>query len=81
MRMSRIRVQAIVGNGDAPLEFFPEGTRSRRGIELHPKYGLLNMAIRPYFRNATHNIAIFPIGISYEERMESHLYASTRVSV
>ena len=29
--------QTIVGNGDAPLEFFPEGTRSRRGIELHPK--------------------------------------------
>ena len=34
------------------------------------------MAIRPYFRGAAHNIAVFPIGISYEERMESHLYAS-----
>ena len=66
----------MVRNGDTPVEFFPEGTRSRRGLELHPKFGLLSMAVRPYFTKHVSNIAIIPIGISYEDRMESHLYAS-----
>ncbi len=30
----------MIRNGDHPVEFFLEGTRSRRGLELHPKFGL-----------------------------------------
>ena len=66
-------------NGDTPVEFFVEGTRSRRGLELHPKFGLLGAAVRPYFDKDVANMALFPIGISYEERMESYLYASLPV--
>lgn len=42
-------VQEIVGNGDQPLEFFIEGTRSRVGKSLHPKVGLMGAALRPFF--------------------------------
>ena len=32
-------VQALLSSGDAPLEFFIEGTRSRTAKSLHPKLG------------------------------------------
>lgn len=34
-------VDALVNSGAQPVEFFPEGTRSRTGKELHPKSFLL----------------------------------------
>lgn len=67
-------LQTIVTNGDSPLEFFIEGTRSRTGKSLHPKMGLLSMSLKPFFACKTHDITIFPISVTYEERMESHLY-------
>ena len=32
-------IQALLCNGDAPIEFFIEGTRSRTAKSLHPKLG------------------------------------------
>ncbi len=82
-----------MSNGDAPLEFFIEGTRrfrsrvgflfaapcsqtraSRTGKSLHPKLGLLAMSLKPFFECHVPDITVIPIGITYEERMESHLY-------
>ena len=68
-------VQEIVGNGDQPLEFFIEGTRSRVGKSLHPKVGLMGAALRPFFEGRVAEINILPIAVTYEERMETHLYA------
>lgn len=68
-------VQEIVGNGDQPLEFFIEGTRSRTGKALHPKVGLMGAALRPYFEGRVNEINLLPIAVTYEERMETHLYA------
>eukprot|EP00040_Diaphanoeca_grandis_P028191 m.162216 g.162216 ORF g.162216 m.162216 type:complete len:705 (+) comp31267_c0_seq1:81-2195(+) len=68
-------VQTIVSNGDQPVEFFVEGTRSRTGKSLHPKVGLLGAAVRPYFEGKVPDINCVAISITYEERMEAHLYA------
>ena len=32
--------KALLKNGDQPIEFYLEGTRSRTGKSLHPKLGL-----------------------------------------
>lgn len=32
-------MQALLTNGDAPMEFFMEGTRSRTAKPLHPRIG------------------------------------------
>ena len=37
--------------------------------------GLLGVALRPFFENRVSDITIFPVGVTYDERMESHLYA------
>eukprot|EP00039_Didymoeca_costata_P024841 m.11664 g.11664 ORF g.11664 m.11664 type:complete len:705 (+) comp4501_c0_seq2:24-2138(+) len=67
-------VDTLITNGDAPMEFFVEGTRSRTGKSILPKNGLLGVALRPFFDARVGDITIFPVSISYEERMESHLY-------
>lgn len=67
-------MQSIIYNGDAPMEFFVEGTRSRVGKSLHPKLGLLSMAVRPFFDRKCSDISMFPISITYNQRMESQLY-------
>ena len=72
-------MQSIVCNGDAPLEFFVEGTRSRVGKSLHPKLGLLSIATRPFFELKCSDIAMFPISITYNQRMESQLYVGGSV--
>lgn len=68
-------VQETVGNGDQPLEFFIEGTRSRTGKCLHPKVGLMGAALRPFFEGRVNEVNLLPIAVTYEERMETHLYA------
>ena len=43
-------VQTHLKNNDHPMEFFLEGTRSRTGKTMHPKYGLLTAILEPFFR-------------------------------
>lgn len=65
----------ILINGDRPMEFFIEGTRSRTGKSLTPKFGLLAVIAEPYLKAQTHDIVIVPVSISYDRMLEETLYA------
>lgn len=62
-------------NGDAPVEFFVEGTRSRSGKSLVPKLGFLNTALEPFLKSQLPDVVIVPISVSYERTLEEVLYA------
>ncbi|XP_052827926.1 dihydroxyacetone phosphate acyltransferase, partial [Octopus bimaculoides] len=68
-------VQTQIANSDRPLEFFPEGTRSRTAKSLCPKYGLLSAVLEVYFKGKVSDIKIIPISISYSRILEEKLYA------
>ncbi|CAH1116957.1 unnamed protein product [Phaedon cochleariae] len=68
-------VSQIVRNGDLPLEFFIEGTRSRSNKSLSPKFGLLNMILKSLFLAQVPDILFVPIGISYDRILEESLFA------
>ncbi|XP_074649512.1 dihydroxyacetone phosphate acyltransferase-like [Tubulanus polymorphus] len=68
-------VQAQLCNGDAPLEFFVEGTRSRTSKSYVPKRGMLSVALEPYFKAEVSDIMIFPVSISHDRILEEGLYA------
>jgi glycerol-3-phosphate O-acyltransferase len=57
-----------------PVEFFPEGGRSRTGRLLHPKTGMLAMMVQNYMRGCHKPIAIIPVYIGYERMMEGRSY-------
>ncbi|KJE90338.1 peroxisomal acyl-CoA:dihydroxyacetonephosphate acyltransferase, variant [Capsaspora owczarzaki ATCC 30864] len=67
-------VQTIVINGDSPIEFFLEGTRSRTGKSLPPKTGLLSMVLDPFFDCRVSDVQMVPVGLSYERLFERDLY-------
>lgn len=67
-------VSSILSNGDAPVEFFIEGTRSRTSKSLHPKLGLLSAATSPFFARKVADIELVPVSISFNERLEKALY-------
>lgn len=56
------------------LEFFIEGTRSRTGLLLPPKTGMLSMLVQNQLRNPDHPIAIVPVYLSYEHVLEIDAY-------
>ncbi|GAU90519.1 hypothetical protein RvY_02925 [Ramazzottius varieornatus] len=58
-----------------PLEFFVEGTRSRSGKSLYPKFGLLQAAVEVYLAGRVPDIMIVPVGITYERTVEESLFA------
>lgn len=74
-------VQTHVVNGDAPIEFFVEGTRSRTAKTLVPKLGFLTAALEPYFKSEVTDIAIVPISITYDRTLEELLYAYELIGV
>jgi len=57
-----------------PLEFFPEGGRSRTGRLLPPKTGLLAMAVQSLLRGTRKPVAIIPVYIGYERMFEGKSY-------
>ncbi|TQV73767.1 glycerol-3-phosphate 1-O-acyltransferase PlsB [Aliikangiella marina] len=57
-----------------PLEFFPEGGRSRTGRLLPPKTGLLAMTVQSCLRGTRKPIAIIPVYIGYERMFEGKSY-------
>ena len=65
----------ILINGDRPMEFFIEGTRSRTGKSLTPKFGLLSVIAEPYLKAQTYDVAIVPVSITYDRMLEETLYA------
>eukprot|EP01047_Picozoa_sp_COSAG01_P035108 COSAG01_NODE_2669_length_7278_cov_3.791057_6_plen_976_part_00 len=52
------------------LEFFLEGTRSRSGKSLMPKYGMLGMVTETVLRGDIPNARIVPVTINYEKVLE-----------
>ncbi len=57
-----------------PIEFFPEGGRSRTGRLLHPKTGMLSMVIQNFRKGTKKPIALVPVYIGYERVMEAQNY-------
>ncbi len=57
-----------------PLEFFPEGGRSRTGRLLPPKTGLLAMTVQSCLRGTRKPVAIIPVYIGYERMFEGRSY-------
>ncbi len=57
-----------------PLEFFPEGGRSRTGRLLPPKTGLLAMTIQACLRGVRKPVAFVPVYIGYERMFEGKSY-------
>uniref|UniRef100_A0A1Y1NBK6 Phospholipid/glycerol acyltransferase domain-containing protein n=1 Tax=Photinus pyralis TaxID=7054 RepID=A0A1Y1NBK6_PHOPY len=68
-------IHQIITEGDLPLEFFVEGTRSRSGKFLVPKLGLLSMVLKPFFTAGIPDILFIPINISYDRVLEEKLFA------
>ncbi|MEO9077690.1 MAG: glycerol-3-phosphate 1-O-acyltransferase PlsB [Rhodanobacter sp.] len=58
-----------------PIEYFTEGTRSRTGRLLAPKFGLLSMTVRAFLRAPRRPVLFQPVYIGYEKLMEGKSYA------
>lgn len=56
------------------LEFFIEGTRSRTGKTLNPKFGLLSIVSDAVFDKKITDATILPITINYEKVLEADTY-------
>lgn len=56
------------------LEFFIEGTRSRSGKQLEPKFGVLSMIVQAYLKKRIPNAVLIPITIDYERPLEVFLH-------
>uniref|UniRef100_A0A8B9BMV5 Glycerol-3-phosphate acyltransferase 1, mitochondrial n=1 Tax=Anser brachyrhynchus TaxID=132585 RepID=A0A8B9BMV5_9AVES len=54
------------------LEIFLEGTRSRSGKTSSARAGLLSVVVDALFSNATPDVLIIPVGISYDRIIEGH---------
>jgi glycerol-3-phosphate O-acyltransferase len=57
-----------------PIEFFTEGGRSRTGLLLQPKTGLLSTSLNTYLKQPERNVIIVPIYIGYDHIMEVNTY-------
>ncbi|XP_021933901.1 dihydroxyacetone phosphate acyltransferase isoform X2 [Zootermopsis nevadensis] len=68
-------VQKLVVDGEAAIEFFIEGTRSRTAKSLMPKFGFLSMTLMPFLTGRVPDITIVPINISYDRTLEEVLFA------
>ncbi|XP_044294586.1 glycerol-3-phosphate acyltransferase 1, mitochondrial [Varanus komodoensis] len=60
------------------LEIFLEGTRSRSGKISSGRAGLLSVVVDALCKNATSDILIIPVGISYDRIIEGH-YSSEQL--
>lgn len=68
-------VQTQICNGDSPIEFYVEGTRSRTSKTYTPKFGMLSAALEPYFKSQIPDIMVIPVSVSYDRVLEESLYA------
>ncbi|QDG51022.1 hypothetical protein FIV42_09845 [Persicimonas caeni] len=57
-----------------PIEFFIEGTRSRTGKLIKPKYGMLDMIIRAFTSGRIDSVKMVPISVGYEKIIEERSY-------
>ncbi len=59
-----------------PIEYFVEGGRSRTGLTLPAKAGLLAMTVDSYLRDSSRPVVFLPVYIGYEQLMEADSYAA-----
>ncbi len=57
------------------LEFFVEGTRSRTGKVLPPRYGLLRLVVEAVVDGITPDVSIIPANFGYERLIEGAAYS------
>lgn len=57
-----------------PISFYPEGGRSRTGLLLKPKTGLLLMILQSLERRSGRPIAFIPVSIAYDKMIEGRTY-------
>lgn len=56
------------------LEFFVEGTRSRVGKMLSPKFGILSIVARNVIEGKIPDAHILPVTINYEKVLEGQSF-------
>ncbi len=56
------------------IEYFVEGGRSRTGLLLQPRPGMLTMTLKASLDTTDKPIAFVPVYIGYEKLLESHSY-------
>ncbi len=69
----RAYVAELVRTG-VSIEFFPEGTRSRTGKLLTPKFGFLGMVTDAWRQGAREDLQLVPVSIDYERIIEAGSY-------
>ena len=57
-----------------PIEFFIEGTRSRTGKLVKPKYGMLDMIVQAFASDRLESVKIVPISVGYEKIIEERSF-------
>ena len=73
-RTLKAYLQKLLKDGRS-VEFFLEGTRSRTGKLLKPKYGLLGHVIDAVAHGQVHDVALCPTAVGYELIVEGQSYA------
>jgi len=61
-------------NEGFPIEFFIEGTRSRTGKLLSPRFGVLTWLIEAYLEGTQDDLQFMPISVDYEKLAESRAH-------
>ncbi|MEO0592073.1 MAG: 1-acyl-sn-glycerol-3-phosphate acyltransferase [Myxococcota bacterium] len=56
------------------IEFFPEGTRSRTGKTLLPRFGMFSMIVGAWREDAQNDIQFIPVSIDYDRIIEAGAY-------
>lgn len=56
------------------IEFFVEGTRSRTGKMLHPKFGIIGWLNQLYFEKKVDNLYYVPVSLNYERVLEGETF-------
>ena len=69
----KIYIQQLLKDG-LWLEFFIEGTRSRTGKMLKPKYGVLGWVVETVLQKMIPDVIIQPVTINYERVLEAETY-------
>ncbi|KAK9497175.1 hypothetical protein O3M35_004541 [Rhynocoris fuscipes] len=73
--------QNLISEGESPLEFFIEGTRSRTNKALVPKFGLLSMALEVFISEQVADLVLVPVAITYERLIEQHIYVNELLGI
>src|SRR5207253_1849174 len=63
----------LVGRG-SPIKFFSEGGRSRTGLTLQPKTGMISMVVHSFLRLKDKPVTLIPIYVGFDKIAEIASY-------